>query len=194
MKDDRRRSLRLFTGIALSEEVRGHVARITGELKDRIEGVRWVPGENVHVTLKFLGNCHPGSVEDILEAMETASAHLPLCLDVGGVGAFPSQSSARVIWVGARDPSDSAAALFADLDGALRRLGFEREKRRYRPHVTIGRAKRSAVRLPEGISDRFAEVLPLEVRDIALYESCLSSSGATYTILGRAGPAEETGG
>lgn len=194
MEDVRRSPLRLFTGIALSEEVRGCVARIADRLGDEIEGVRWVPRENLHVTLKFLGDCDPGSVDGILEAMRPAREHLPLCLDVGGVSAFPSQPSARIIWVGADDRSGAAAALFTDLEGALRRLGFEKEKRRYRPHVTIGRARRSAIRLPEGIGDRFAEMLPLEVHDIVLYRSSLSSSGATYEIMGRAGPGEETGG
>ncbi|MFH1149879.1 MAG: RNA 2',3'-cyclic phosphodiesterase [Actinomycetota bacterium] len=186
--------LRLFTGLALSDAVRAFVARVTRDLSDEIEGVRWVPDENLHVTLKFLGDCDPASLDAVLAAMEAARGHLPFRLDIGGVGAFPSQASARILWVGAGDPSGRALLLFAGLEKALRRLGFAREKRPYRPHVTIGRARRSAIRLPEGIGDRFAEVLPLEVREIVLYRSSLSSSGATYEILGRVGPGDETGG
>ncbi|MBU1672087.1 MAG: RNA 2',3'-cyclic phosphodiesterase [Actinobacteria bacterium] len=194
MKEVSENPLRLFTGIALPDAVRAFVARVARSLSGEIEGVRWVPDENLHVTLKFLGDCDPASVGDVLAAMEVARGHLPFHLDIGGMGAFPSQASARILWVGAVDPSGRAALLFADLEKALRRLGFARDKRPYRPHVTIGRARRSAIRLPEGIGDRFAEVLPLEVRGITLYRSRLSSSGATYEILGRVGTGDETGG
>lgn len=178
--------LRLFTGIPLTRSVRDHVVSIVESLSEVLEGVRWVPPENLHVTLKFLGPCDTKHIPDIVSAMRKASERLPISLKVGGVGGFPSQGSARVIWVGASDEQQRLEGVFAEIEKGAAKCGFPREKRRFRPHITIGRSKRG-VRLPAELPASAEGLAALEVVEVALFSSELGPGGARYTVIEKAG-------
>ncbi len=178
---------RLFTGLLLSEEAVELVTRITGELSAVVEGVRWVPAGNLHVTLKFIGASDAGDVPCLLDAMSRAAKHLPFGLEVGGLGAFPSLGSARVLWVGARDLEGGAVKVFNVIDKGAERCGVSREKRAYTPHVTIGRCRRRPVRIPTEVAGGFAGSVRLEVSEIVLFSSELKSTGAEYSVVEKVG-------
>jgi 2'-5' RNA ligase len=182
-----KRKLRLFTGLYLSPEVRGHVADIAASLSMQIGGVRWVQRENLHVTLKFLGACDPSVVSDLTEMMRKAADFLPLTLTVGRVGAFPSLGSARVIWIGATDFEGRVQKVYNVLQKGAARCGFPKEKRGYIPHITIGRARKQPVKVRMEAAGQFDRQLTLKVNDIVLFSSELKSTGAEYTILERIG-------
>lgn len=178
---------RLFTAIDLSDRVREDVSDVIDALSGEVDGVRWVRRENLHVTLRFLGEFPLREVDGFVVWMRKAAAHLPLCLTVGGVGGFPSSGSARVLWVGAKDATERIEKVYNVLDKGASRFGLQRESRKYRPHITIGRAKHP-VRVPESLRERFeGRAADLEVSEIVLYSSRLDSSGATYTALERIG-------
>src|SRR5450756_459635 len=163
---------RLFTAIPLTPRVRERVAAIGAELAAQIEGVRWVPEENLHVTLRFIGNCGESKVPGLISWMEKAANHLPLELLVGGAGGFPSQASARVVWVGAKDASGDIVKVYNILDKGADKCGFGRESRKYRSHITVGRARRKPVKIPQELVERFAgDEVPLEVTELVLYRS-----------------------
>jgi 2'-5' RNA ligase len=177
--EQREPTSRLFTAIPLSRDVRAHVASIALELSQGVEEVRWVPPENLHVTLRFL---------DMVGWMQKASAHLPFELDIGGVGGFPSQGSARVIWVGAIDETGAAGSVYDIIDKGAGKCGLGRESRRYRPHITVGRPRRHPVKISRDTAELFAgRFLKLEVNDIVLLKSVLKSTGAEYTEMQRVG-------
>lgn len=180
--------MRLFTGISLNPEVREYVAGVVRVLSSEVSDVRWVPFENSHVTLKFLGACDPDRLDKLIAAMKNAAVQLPLTLNIGGVGAFPSLASARVIWVGAEDIEGHVHKVYNVLEKGAEKCGIPREKRRYTPHITIGRARKKPVNLPRELAERFEEELLLEVEEILLFESRLSSTGAEYKIIQRVGP------
>lgn len=182
---------RLFTGLALTPEVREHIAGISRRMSGEIEGVRWVPAENLHVTLKFIGWCEQEKIPRIIEAMSEAAAQLPIELSIGGPGGFPSSASARVIWVGAEDRSGRLSTIFRIIERGAEGCGFPREKRGYRPHVTIGRAKKKPVRLPAGPPGESRAPLLLEVEDLVLFRSELKSTGAEYSVVERVRPVED---
>lgn len=178
---------RIFSAIPLPPEVRDHVSRIVDVLSGSLEGVRWVPEANLHVTLRFIGNCPVSKVDELIRWMHKAARHLPASLEVGGVGGFPSQGSARVIWVGAADATGAASKVYNVIDKGAQRCGFGREGRAYRPHITVGRAKRP-VKIPAELKEGLAgDVMAFEASEIVLYESRLDSAGATYSELARAG-------
>lgn len=180
---------RLFTAISLSEPVRSSVYAVAETLADEIEGVRWVRRENLHVTLRFLGEFPDSRVAEYLSWMREAAAHLPLRLSVGGVGGFPSSGSARVIWVGARDDTGEIEKVYNVLDKGAEKCGLKREGRKYRPHITVGRAGRRPMDIPASAIERFRdEYIELEVSDIVLYRSVLDRAGAIYTVIERIGP------
>lgn len=182
--------VRLFTGITLPIEVRSAISESAARLSAMVEGVRWVPVENLHVTLKFLGSFELEKVPLIEEAMRKAGSHLPLALRIGGAGAFPSPGSARVIWVGVTDVDGDAAKVYRIIEKAAEKCGVQREKRAYRPHVTIGRAGKRPVRLPPEIDAVFDFEFRLDAVELALFRSELSGAGARYTIVSGAGVAD----
>lgn len=175
----------MFTGIALSEEAVLYATAVTGELSGFVEGVRWVSADNLHVTLKFLGSFDPLLVTSFLEEMGIAARHLPLTLRLGGIGGYPSLGSARVIWVGAEDTGGRLRKAFADIECVAERYGFPREKRPFRPHVTLGRARARPVRISRDTCDRFKGEVLLNVDEIVLFRSELKSGGARYSIAGK---------
>lgn len=177
--------VRLFTGIALTPEVREYVSGVSGSLSGEIDGVSWVPAENLHVTLKFFGWCRREIVPGLADAISEAAVYLPIELSIGGTCGFPSQGSARVIWVGARDTGGSIQAVHRVIDRGAARLGIAGEKRSYSPHVTIGRAKKKPVRLPERLAGEAGVRLLLQVEELVLYRSELKSTGAEYSVVER---------
>jgi 2'-5' RNA ligase len=178
---------RLFTGLALTPQVRDFVAGIAERLSLEVPGVRWVPPPNLHVTLKFLGWCEPDRIPKLVDSMAEAAALLPVELAIGGIGGFPSHGSARVVWVGAEDPSGRLKKVYEILEKGAARCGIPREKRVYRPHITIGRAKKKPVSLPVETLEEQGVRPKLAVGDIVLFRSELKSTGAEYTVVQRIG-------
>jgi len=174
-------SYRLFTAFPLSTPIRLHVVSIIRELDTLLEGVRWVPPENLHVTLRFIGDCEDAMIPDLVGAMQKAGKYLPLQLAVGGIGGFPSLGSARVIWVGAQDRTDGVEKVYNVLDEEADKCGFGREGRQFTPHITVGRARKRPVEIPQEIVERFREIkMALAADEIVLFESTLTSAGAEY--------------
>lgn len=180
--------IRLFTGMSLSPEVRDYASNVLDKLRETVDGVRWVRPENLHVTLKYFGWCDPGIINELEGLLEEAAAHLPLRMKVGGIGGFPSQGSAKVIWMGAQDEDRKIEKVYKSLDGGAQRFGFRKERRPYSPHITLGRAKNKPVGLPPEVLQDSGARLILEVGDLVLFRSVLKSTGAEYSLVKKVGP------
>jgi len=187
MKDKREPMVRLFTGIPLSHSVREHVARTVDGVSGDLTGVRWVAEGNWHVTLKFLGRCEQSRLDGICSMMSKAEPFLPFRLEIGGIGAFPSNRSSRVIWVGGDDVDGIAREVHRVLDRAAVRYGIAREKRRYCPHITVGRARNKPVLIPVETVERYRDTITMEVNHVLLFESKLTRSGAVYSVVEKIG-------
>ena len=153
-------------------------------LRALVHDVAWVGRDNFHLTLKFLGDVDPGRLQAIVAALGGAVAGCPpFDLGVGGLGAFPSPTRPRVLWVGLEEGATEAARLAGRVDDALAGVGFERETRAFSPHVTLGRVREP--RRQPGL----AEVLRgggfgrQRVDRLRLMQSTLSPHGARYTEL-----------
>lgn len=188
MNDKPESPVRLFTGIALNDSARDHVVGIVKRLSGELPGVRWVPEENLHVTLKFLGQCDPSIVDELSLMLREAARFLPLRLEIGCVGAFPSTGSARVLWVGAGDQEGRAREVYRALDKAAVKHGIAREKRRYTPHVTVGRSRKKPVSIPVEFALRFRDTVTLDVNHIVLFRSEPGSTDAEYTVVEKMPP------
>ena len=150
----------------------------SGEVpKDR---VRWTKPENVHLTLKFLGDVREEALEDLRAVLSEACAgHASFDVGLAGLGAFPSARRARILWFGIDEGAEALISLAADVGGALASLGFEREKRSYTPHLTLGRIRDrpAALDLPN------PRKLGFRVQRVELVESTLTDRGATYETI-----------
>ncbi len=175
--------LRLFIGIKLSDKVRETLGNLKDELNEKLAGVRWVPIENLHITLKFLGNCEQGKVEAVAAVLDPLRKYLPCPVEIGGLGGFPSSGSAKIIWVGVDDPGDIIEEIYRSCEKGCGRLGFKKERRKYHPHVTIGRCRGRPVRLPWAGVKEGEEKIPLTVGGVTLFRSKLERTGAIYSVI-----------
>lgn len=154
-------------------------------LSDLDARLRWVRPEGVHLTLKFLGNVDAASVPVILKAMRAVAGQAPpMALHTSGVGA-PNPDRARVVWLEVGGETAILGRLKGDLEDAMFRIGFEREERRFHPHLTLARARSRAVRLPSELTGAVPSAHFL-ADCISLYSSELRPGGAVYNALGHA--------
>ena len=140
--------------------------------------------ENLHVTLKFLGDIDDSKVDDIALAIrDSVQGLVPFRGSMKGMGAFPSLSNIRVIWVGLENV-EGLSVLADELDGTLRELGFERDKKGFKPHLTVARARsaRNANALQKVINSNVAtEFGEFEIDSIRLKRSVLTPQGPRYS-------------
>ena len=178
--------LRLFVAADPPPDLLEALDESIAPLRSRPELVsaRWTVPANQHVTLKFLGWVEAGTVEPIVNSLATvASSHEAATITLTGLGAFPSERRARVLWAGLEDPAGLLAALASDLDASLGSLGFEPETRAFTPHLTLARFKPPAS--VAGIPSEVPGVAEpsFEVDRLHLYRSHLHPKGARYEIL-----------
>jgi 2'-5' RNA ligase len=131
--------LRLFVAVDVPEHVRDRVQEAVGPWRERLPRARWVPKQNQHVTMKFLGPTWPRLVGWVTETVEAVARHSePFDTRMTGLGTFPSTRRARVLWAGLDDSGGRLASLAADLEGTLAKE-FTPEKRAFTAHLTVAR-------------------------------------------------------
>ena len=179
--------IRAFLAIDLPESYRAGLAAVQDYLKKSGADVRWTAVGGIHLTLKFFGDIDENQVEALTAAASrVTTATSPFTLEVQGVGTFPGPKSPRVIWLGLTGQTDVLACLVQDLEQAFAPLGFPPEKRRFTPHLTLGRVRSSQGR--EALSRSLQAIsLPvfeeLRVKQLVLYRSTLRPQGALYSPL-----------
>ena len=182
--------LRAFIAVELPLEIREAVCTaITPLQKGSGSVVRWVPVENMHLTLKFLGDVSPANVE-MLSQMLHAEANLFNCFELrlSGLSSFPNLKRPRVIYVGIQSPT-MLEALQRGIESASRRLGYESKDRGFSPHLTIGRVKQNVTATEQQMIRRALEKTRIDslgtarVDSVHLYKSDLRPTGSVYERL-----------
>jgi RNA 2',3'-cyclic 3'-phosphodiesterase len=162
-------------------------APIREQLLDLMEGVpgaRWQDDEQLHITLRFIGEVDARVADDVAGALGTVR-HPSFEIALEGIGKFGSRGRVNAAWAGVR-PHDQLARLHRKIDHALIRTGLAPERRAYLPHITLARFGREVGGL-DGFLARHAALTsgPFAVSDFGLYESRLSQAGATYELVER---------
>ncbi|HWC13382.1 MAG TPA: RNA 2',3'-cyclic phosphodiesterase [Actinomycetota bacterium] len=176
--------IRLFVAARIPSDRLDAVAALVEDLRDKLSNARWTPPANQHLTLKFLGSTpvdRLGAIEKVCTMV--ASSHAPARMSLTDLGAFPSRTRIRVLWIGVDDPAGLLAAVAGDLDRSFESLGFPSEGRAYQPHLTLARFK-----MPIPLKSGFPSVdttgiEPFDVNEIVLYRSHVSPKGARYEVL-----------
>jgi 2'-5' RNA ligase len=177
----------LNLGIAPTRAVAEVVEAVRREVAPLGWRVAWVPAANLHVTVKYLGWTRPETVEAIADRLrKLVGGRAPVELRARGLGAFPGPSSPRVIWVGLDGDLAALERLAADVDAAMSELGFTKEERAFRAHVTIGRVKEGKGSLTEIIA-KYADrdCGTSTIRELVVYESKVRAQGAEYLARAR---------
>jgi 2'-5' RNA ligase len=181
--------MRTFIAIEIPAEIKTALSRLQTELRRASAEVSWTKPENIHLTLKFLGEIEPRLVNEIERAcVETIAEFQPFTLDLNGAGVFPNARQPRVLWAGLSGEIEKAVEIQRRLDGRLAAIGFGREEKPFRPHLTVGRIK-SNKKTRELIALAEAYQLPdlsFDVKEMVVMKSELRREGALYTCLAKA--------
>lgn len=174
--------MRLFAAVPIPPPAREQILELLGELRSGDWPVRWVHDEGLHMTLKFFGEVAGERLDVIIEALRFAAAGAgALALKLGGLGAFPTLSRPRILWVGIEAPP-SLELLQDRIERGCEAIGFPPEGTPFQPHVTLGRV-REGQRLPGRGLDHYGgrfEPVPFVAQELVLYESVLTTGGPRY--------------
>jgi 2'-5' RNA ligase len=180
-------NIRAFIAVPATDEIKKLVGEVEGRLRGGGADVKWVEPKNVHITLKFLGNIDQPDVDNLTESLPGAlTGASAFDITVSGCGTFPSGRRPRVVWIGLADGKERLVDLASAVEEICASLGFAKEKRPFRPHLTIGRVRRGSGALPdlaEQVSGVRFNPLKLKVEGVNLVRSKLSPQGPTYTVL-----------
>lgn len=178
--------MRLFVALEIPSEVRKTSASLIHEFQLLDERWKWTRPENLHITLKFIGEIPPEKLQAIFAALQSVGSDAPVNVHFRGLGFFPNEKRPRVLWVGT-EASANLGSLAAKIDAVLANLGLPREEKAFTPHLSLGRLKEGR------ISQEFLDAVKrnssrefgkLEASEFQLIESKLKSTGAEYTTRG----------
>ena len=179
--------IRTFIAVEIPDKIISSIAKVQEDIKTYGFKIRWVQPESIHLTLKFLGNIEAADAENVGRAVcKAARAVAPLSLQAKGIGVFPGIRRPRVVWVGITGQLETLGRLQKTLDENLAAIGFPKEKRPFKGHLTLGRIQKKID------SKTFIEALDtlgifetetFTADRVVLYKSELKASGAVYTKL-----------
>lgn len=179
--------IRCFIAIELPAQIRQKLDDYLRPLKNEFSFVRWVRVEGIHLTLKFLGEISAKQAADIQNTLSLVKFDLPrFKIRIEGSGAFPNQKHPRVIWLGLKqDAENPLYKLQKIIDNELHQIGFEKEKRRFSPHLTLGRLKFNQDTQPlfKYLNHHPFPPVEFNVDAFTLIRSKLKPDGAIYTSL-----------
>ncbi|HEC80176.1 MAG: 2'-5' RNA ligase [Candidatus Coatesbacteria bacterium 4484_99] len=176
---------RSFIALPLSKTVRQSLLEIIDEVSSICRNAKWVELNNLHITLRFLGNIDVEMVGSISEIITNVSSQFaPFPIEIEGFGAFPHPKRARIIWAGITRGFEEIAELERKVSDELERAGIDRDKRDYHPHITLGRIRypKSNIALTKKIEESSGRVIGDDtISKMILMESTLTGKGPIYT-------------
>ncbi|WP_297437889.1 RNA 2',3'-cyclic phosphodiesterase [Thermococcus sp.] len=179
--------MRAFIAIEVSDEVRDNLIKAQERVGNKSAKIKFVESENLHVTLKFLGEIDEALAEEVKKALaEIARRHKKHRVRVKGIGVFPNPNYVRVIWAGIENDKE-ITAIANDVEREMRRLGFKKDKD-FVAHITIGRVKfvRDKVKLAMALKDLANEDFgEFDVEAVDLKKSTLTPKGPIYETVAR---------
>ncbi|MFQ5432916.1 MAG: RNA 2',3'-cyclic phosphodiesterase [Nitrospinota bacterium] len=190
-------SVRAFIAAQIGDKLREALSGVIDELKKSDPYVKWIKPENLHVTLKFLGEVEADKIDAIKSEMQNiAASDKPFSLSVSGIGVIPNPRYPRVVYSNLVDNDQKLKNLSQRLDEAMTLLGFEPEERDFLPHLTIGRVKSfkaKSLLIMKIREFHKREIGTLDVRSVRLIKSELMPAGAIYTEMANAALGTEGG-
>lgn len=182
--------MRLFIALPLPQEIVQFLGNIVADFRQKPGKVKWVNPKNIHLTLKFLGETDNGKVEAISRSIKnTAGKHPSINNIIDKIGGFPNLRRPKVIWAGLTDNIDKLEDLASDIDSEMTELGFEKETRKFKSHLTLGRVKdnRDMSDLAKYLESYQIQPMAVLFDKIVLFKSTLTPAGPIYERMFEAG-------
>jgi 2'-5' RNA ligase len=183
--------VRTFVAVEIDPTVRRKAEQLIGTFRKAQADVKWVEFQNLHLTLKFLGDVRMEETAEVCAAVAWAAADVtPFELEIRGAGAFPNPGRPRTLWLGCQQGTAQLTDLQRRIEAGLEKLGFRPEARSFTPHLTIGRARSGGPGTEElgRLLQQHAEyeVGRSDVAEVTVFASQLGPQGPTYTPLSHA--------
>ena len=176
--------MRTFIAVELDAALREPLVKLLRKGLPKDRDVRWCAENQLHVTLKFLGEIDDDRLAKVCEVVRNVSTQIdPFTISLGPLGCFPNPRSARVLWCGIEDAAAGCRRWVELADPLLEELGIERETRAFTPHITLGRSKASGgARVMERVLETIAPPVAgeMQVAQVVIFESRLRPTGAEY--------------
>ena len=181
---------RIFAAIELSTGIRNRIQQHIEQLRAAVPDCQpsWSRVESMHLTVKFFGDVEQSKIAQIADAASRSVKNFSsFQILIHGTGVFPKPSQPRVIWIGVEDPTKQLLRLQSEFEVECAREGFTKEVRPFRPHLTIARIRKpeGARKLAEVNNNLGFETMNLEIKELVVFRSELSSKGSKYTALSR---------
>lgn len=176
-------AIRTFIAIEIPDSIKSRIELLQKPLRNIEAKVSWTNPSNIHLTLKFLGDVEASRIERVSKAVERAASGIgPFQLEVGGTGSFPSPRNPRVLWIGLPDVPAALNQLHSNIEAEMELEGFPKEKRRFSPHLTIGRvrAPHNATSVAEALIESGFERESFDAKEIIVMRSDLKPTGSIY--------------
>lgn len=184
--------MRVFIAIELDQDTKAALSSLEEKLKISQADVKWVEPENIHLTLKFLGERDEKKIKQIVSALtKTAQSFSSYSSSISTLGAFPNLRSARVIWAGIDKGDNETKTIAANLEEEISRIGIPKERRAFSSHITIGRVRsfkniQNLYMQLEDLSKKLStQRLEFNISELTLFKSTLSRQGAIYEAIAR---------
>ena len=182
-------TIRSFISVPITSQISSSAKRIIQKLKPLDSGIKWVPLDNLHLTLKFLGEVDNTEVHDVCKCIRRVTDSVdPFELQFAGTGAFPNSDRPRILYAGVADPSGELVRMVTGLERELADLGFKPEPRDYTPHLTLGRTRSNSGRAGDALIAEMRQLGDVElgemvVEQVQLMASFLDKAGPTYQVM-----------
>ncbi len=176
--------MRCFIALLLDKDANSYILDLQRELKESSADVKWVEPQNIHLTLKFLGEIPEKLAQDIKIKLEDFKEEKVIKTKIFEIGGFPSLENARVVWVGLKDEK-MIKDLFERLERKLQQLNIPKEKRDFKAHITLGRvrSKRNIDKLIRKIKKMKFKEKDASIEKLVFFQSTLTQRGPIYTPL-----------
>ena len=181
---EKKDTVRTFICIEIPDSISERIGDLQTRLKAIDAQVSWTRPSNIHLTLKFLGAVEETRIQNVARAVQRAVAGtIEFEIEVGGAGCFPSARNPRVLWIGFSEVPDALRQLYSNLEDELDREGFAREKRKFSPHLTIGRLRgpKNATQLAELLIESGFMAERFSASEVIVMRSDLKPTGSIYT-------------
>jgi 2'-5' RNA ligase len=178
--------MRLFVAVPFPAEVKNELGKLIDDWRQERDKVGWVKKENLHLTLKFLGETPVEKLEALkINLSSNLKSPSTFTLSLSGAGAFPNLNRAQVIWIGVPEGKEKLSELARKVEEATLPLGFPAEGREFSAHLTVGRVKDSGLseRLLTKVRACTFEAKGIIVSEVVLFQSELAPGGSVYTPL-----------
>lgn len=183
------KTIRSFISVPLSPIIASGAGKLIKKFKPLDDSIKWVPVDNFHLTLKFLGEVDNTEVHSVcMRLRNVVSDYDPFELSFGGPGAMPSLQRPRVIIVEVDDPTGNLVQMVSEIEAEMADMGFKPEPRDYRPHLTLGRVRGKSSRGSSELIDAIGQLNEttlgeMVVDELQLMASFLDKGGPTYQVM-----------